>query len=93
MVPDPLVGSMCLDLMIFTVGEGCFRVLDARPFCLLGPFMVVAELLDVYFLSGVCCRCEFGNVWSPVAKDLSSFLRVASIWCRTVVLLGLCLSG
>jgi hypothetical protein len=68
-------------------------VLDARPFFLLGLFMVVAELLDVYFLSGVCCRCKFGNVWSPVAKDLSSFLRVTSIYCRTAALLGLCLFG
>jgi hypothetical protein len=89
--PCPLVGSLCLDLMIFTVGGGCFMVLDAYTFYLLGLFVVVAELLDVYFLSGVCCRCEFGNVWSPAAKDLSSFLRVTSIYCRTAALLGLCL--
>jgi len=87
----PLVGSLCLDLMIFIVGGGYFMVLDACTFYLLGLFVVVAELLDVYFLSGVCCRCEFGNMWSPAAKDLSSFLRVTSICCRTAALLGLCL--
>jgi len=42
--PGPLVGSLCLGLMVFTVGGG-------------------------YFLSGVCCRYEFGNVWSPAAMD------------------------
>jgi hypothetical protein len=45
-----------------------------------------ARLLEVFFPPGVCCRCYFGNMWSPAAKNFSVCLGEALspsmlAWC------------